>query len=116
MKFERIDDETFWDIVTKAGFGGTGKIGEIRGVTYAQMVATFGEALEGDDDKTRVEWLIRFDDGSIANIYDYKERVGVERVTRWSIGGFDVNAVANVRNALAHITARVTTYVPGFTA
>jgi len=65
--------------------------------TLAEMVEAFGEPhrhVEGGD-KTDAEWVLRFDDGTIATIYNYKdgknylgdEGLAVEDIAEWHIGG-----------------------------
>ena len=59
---------------------------------FADLVAAFGEPL-GPGDKTLAEWVIRFADGTVATVYDYKN-YGMRRedVTSWHIGGHDKRA------------------------
>ena len=41
--------------------------------TYDDIVNTFGEPTQqGDVVKTTVEWIIKFENGSVATIYDWK--------------------------------------------
>jgi hypothetical protein len=47
------------------------------------------------DGKATMQWAMKFDDGILATIYDYKGK-------RWSIGGFSPYAVHRVVEALAH--------------
>jgi len=47
--------------------------------------------LEG---KTKFEWILKFFDGTIATIYDYKDDVA------WHVGGFDENALKLVKEVL----------------
>jgi len=57
-------------------------------VTYADI-----------DSKTRNEYLIEFDDGLVATIYDYKEYRAYDddEIIEFHIGGFDKRAVNEVR-------------------
>lgn len=67
--------------------------------TYAQLVGTFGEPLpEGkfDDYKSDAEWLVQFDDGTVATIYNWKNGINycgseegtpTQDITDWHIGG-----------------------------
>lgn len=79
--------------------------------TYAQLVGTFGEPLkEGFDDyKSDAEWLVQFDDGTVATIYNWKnginyggseEGIPTEQITDWHIGGHTSDAVDNVKQAI----------------
>lgn len=61
-----------------------------RPTSYARLVEVFGEpTFRGDLDKVQAEWVLRFADGTIATIYDYKDCVAPEQVTDWHVGGFD---------------------------
>ena len=69
--------------------------------TYAELVRAFGEPDEGCDSKTRAEWGLRFDGGTIATIYDWKSDLDdVKSVSHWNIGGHFERAVQHVENAL----------------
>lgn len=57
--------------------------GLCRGLSVEQLTEVFGapdDALERSDGKVRHEWLIRFENGVRAAIWDYKGG-------RWSVGG-----------------------------
>jgi len=80
----------------------------LQGYTVAtrrELEATFGApCFEGEGDKTTTEWAIRFDDGVVASIYDWKRyEMGApemdERI-EWNIGGRDPLAVERVEDAL----------------
>jgi len=86
---------------------GSSRISELDGVTYEQLVRTFGEPNFGPsgDDKVQAEWIIEFtnefDEKVIATIYDYKQYgTPVEKITYWSIGGFKAEAGWLVKDAL----------------
>ena len=54
-----------------------------------------------DDDKIRVEWDIKFEDGAVATIYDWKEyNRKPEEVTNWHIGGNSFDVVQRVYDLL----------------
>lgn len=57
--------------------------------SYARLVEVLGEPhrIGSGDGKIQVEWFLRFDDGTIATVYDYKSDVVAERVTDWHVGG-----------------------------
>ena len=85
----------------------TGRVSELDGVTYEQLVRTFGEPNFGPsgDDKVQAEWLIEFTnefgEKVIATIYDYKQYgTPVEQINYWSIGGFKAEAGWLVKDAL----------------
>lgn len=65
--------------------------------TYDDLVRVFGEpTCKGDGDKTTVEWIIKFDDGTIATIYDWKYGHTPKDFTEWNIGGKNRKAYVNV--------------------
>jgi len=66
---------------------------------YDQLVKVFGEP-DGGGDKTTVEWALKFEDGTIATIYDWKEYSTPMYEYDWHIGGHNKKAVARVRQAL----------------
>jgi hypothetical protein len=81
---------------------GTSLMGEVE-VYYNDLVTTFGEPTfgPGDDlDKVTCEWNLRFDDGTVATIYDWKMPETPMGLYRWHIGGRDYKAVDKVRNTL----------------
>lgn len=64
-------------------------------VSYANLVRVFGQPTSGDGYKVDAEWILEFDDGVVATIYNYKdgrnycgeEGLDVEFITDWHIGG-----------------------------
>lgn len=55
---------------------------------------------EGDG-KVRIEWDIKFEDGEVATIYDWKEyNRAPEDVTDWHIGGHRFDVVQRVYDLL----------------
>ena len=79
---------------------------------YATIVKTFGEPTKGFD-KTDAEWHIRFDDGSIATIYNYKDGINyngehglpVEDIKEWHVGGKSIHAYYLVFDELGKANA-----------
>jgi hypothetical protein len=73
--------------------------------TKAELVSVFGDPIQyADGDKVTIEWGIRFEDGTIATIYDWKryERgtpKDNERMT-YNIGGLTPRAVELVNLAI----------------
>ena len=57
--------------------------------SYQHLVDLFGEpVLQFDPAKTRANWVVQFEDGVVATIYDYKaQRTPIELVTEWNVGG-----------------------------
>jgi len=87
----------------------THKQGSIT-ASYPALVKTFGQPVVDNGetpyypcecgDKTQVEWHLEFVDGTIATIYDWKSAVPARLVTRWSIGGHDIDAVMQVKQEM----------------
>jgi hypothetical protein len=90
-------------VKTNSSVAGTSLVGYVR-TTYDRLVATFGEpSLLGDvNEKVQAEWVLKFDDGTIATIYDWKNYGdGVpEFPYDWHIGGHNGKAVSRVVTAL----------------
>ena len=73
---------------TNVWASGTHLVGYID-LTYADIVSVLGED-EGGADKSLAMWSIKFEDGQIATIYDYKNYGwNKEDITHWHIGGND---------------------------
>tara|TARA_R110000803_G_scaffold9814_4_gene30567 strand:- start:2954 stop:3280 length:327 start_codon:yes stop_codon:yes gene_type:complete len=66
--------------------------GTLINTSYDTLIQSFGlptYTCEVDEaDKVQVEWLIKFDDGTAARIYDWKQ-VGTSprMITEWNVGG-----------------------------
>jgi hypothetical protein len=75
---------------------------------YGDLKKAFGAPLPGDG-KADAEWIIRFEDGLVATIYNYKDgknylgRRGMSKtkITEWNIGGKSARAVDYVRRILS---------------
>ena len=76
---------------------GTGKVGELSSSWSAEeLTDVFGppeDTRERSDGKTTMEWRLRFDDGSVATIYDWHG-------FHWSIGGRGLNVPSRVEALL----------------
>jgi hypothetical protein len=71
--------------------------------TYADLKRTFGSPkhINQPDADIRVEWCLRFHDGTVATIYDWRRpNEAVTEVTEWNIGGFKFDAVLRVEEAI----------------
>lgn len=89
--------------------GGSCRQGTIK-TTYQNLVDCFGEPNhEGDGGyKVSFEWAILFADGTYATIYDWKwsdsermkARSGVGGLQTFNVGGFKIDAVWRVQDAL----------------
>jgi hypothetical protein len=78
---------------------GTSLQGYTPKTTYLTLVEVFGQPQYGPDfdgDKTTCGWALRFADGVIATIYDYKEWATPQDNYAWHIGGTDERAVQRV--------------------
>jgi len=97
MKYEKFEDT-----------GGTHLQGYID-TTYENIVSVLGKQHHhGDDYKTDAEWNIKFEDGTIATLYNWKnglnycrdEGLPLEDITEWNIGGHSPRAVALLTDLL----------------
>jgi hypothetical protein len=68
--------------------------------TYAKLIDVFGEPNRYSDGKVTCEWNIKFADGTIASIYDYKEDETPLDQYNWHVGGFNADAVKRVSETL----------------
>ena len=106
MKFETHNDNPK---VEDEACNGTCLQGEIT-ASYEDLVEAFGEPTEGDEYKTDAEWCVKFADGTIATVYNWKnglnycgpaEGTQTRKITDWHIGGFSLDAVARVHVVMA---------------
>ena len=95
MNFEKIDDGT--------EINGTSLQGFVE-ATYEELVDIFGEPSHTHTpeelEKTQAEWWLLFSDGTIATIYDWKSIYPPEEVPTWNIGGHDMDAEYQVKQAI----------------
>lgn len=79
----------------------TSLMGEVN-TTYARLVEVFGQPLSGSGDgKVNSEWIIKFANGEVATIYDWKEPVTPTDDYDWHIGGHKRWVVAQVAALVA---------------
>jgi hypothetical protein len=72
---------------------GTFRVGYLR-ATEEALIAMFGPSnYPSGDGKVCLSWSIKFDNGTVANIHDYKGRANP-----WSIGGKTIGAVESLRD------------------
>ena len=75
----------------KFNAGGTHRVGELDGVYKEDIEKVFCPPTwdQGSgDNKVQVEWTIKFPDGTIGTIYDYKQYdLEPDEIDYWSIGG-----------------------------
>lgn len=78
-------------------------------VSYAQLVKVFGKPhSKGDGYKVDAEWRLKFSDGTVAAIYNYKDGknyagkhgLPVSKIRDWHVGGFTREALNRVIAAL----------------
>ena len=87
--------------------GGTHRVGELDGVYKKDIEKVFGKPTweEGSvDNKVQLEWTIKFPDGTLATVYDYKQyQLGPDEIDYWSIGGRTNLAAYYVKKAMGLI-------------
>jgi len=73
--------------------------------TVDSVTEVFGEPMDGDGYKTTREWHIKFEDGCVATIYDWKEsdRDWESDIIVWHIGGATNDALWNVDSYLQNV-------------
>lgn len=89
-----------------ASVNGTHLQGSVM-TTRARIEAVFGAPTYDTDDaydKVMTEWVIAFDNGTVATIYDWKRYesgpVGMDELYDWHIGGHNSDAVTKVKALL----------------
>lgn len=84
---------------TKIESSGSGFVGELN-TTYDELVAVFGKPTFSDVcNKVTVQWVLEFEDGTVATIYDYKMDETPKGIYAWHIGGFSATAAVRVHAA-----------------
>lgn len=76
--------------------------------TYKELTSLFGKPHDGDGYKVDAEWRIKFEDGTLATIYNWKDGKNycgedgtpTEQITEWHIGGTSRAAVDRVQITL----------------
>jgi hypothetical protein len=68
--------------------------------TYDKLVETFGAPNGGSGGKINCEWILKFPDGTIATIYDWKLPQTPKNLYNWHIGGHNKKAVSAVLEAM----------------
>ena len=74
-------------------FAGTGLMGYINS-TYKELVEHFGLPVNVDGERIGLRWHIKFDDGQVATIFNYKGEDG------YNVGGFKQDIVERVEGIL----------------
>lgn len=89
-----IDSITAAADTDNVSIGGTSRVGRIK-ATRKELIQQFGEP-DNNYPKSTYHWQIRFGDGTVATIYDYKGRNGYldsDEEATWSVGGRTEDAV-----------------------
>jgi len=92
---------------TDININGTCLQGEVE-ATYAELCDLFGSHHDGDGYKVDAEWYVKFDDGTIATIYNWKNGknyegengLSLEQIDNWHVGGDSAKAETQVQIAL----------------
>ena len=78
----------------------TSALGEVL-TNYDKLVREFGEPIHGSGDgKVTAEWIIKFADGQVATIYDWKEGKTPMYEYDWHIGGRKHIVVKRIRDIM----------------
>ena len=78
----------------------TFKVGEAT-LPFTALQKCLGEPIRHLHDKVKAEWLIQFDDGEVATVYDWKEPHAPQNNEHWCIGGHRGSVVARISAILS---------------
>jgi hypothetical protein len=104
MKFETHNTNNSIQI------NGTGLLAQLRHLSYDRIIDVLGEpTTHFDNYKCDAEWILQFEDGVVATLYNYKNGQNycgpkaphVTEITTWNIGGYDREAANRVHQMLA---------------
>lgn len=104
MKFKTHNDK-------EINVDNTGFVGYVK-MNYKDLTRCFGESDCFDNDKSDAEWIIEFEDGIVATIYNYKDGKNycgnkgtpIEKIEMWHVGGVNEEALKHVVTALDEYT------------
>lgn len=76
--------------------------------SYSELRELFGEPTDGDGYKVDAEWDLRFDDGTVATVYNWKDGPNycgeagtpVQEIREWHVGGNTKKALDSVQIAI----------------
>ncbi len=69
--------------------------------TYNVLVEKLGMPKNGSaDGKTTAEWILSFEDGTVATIYDWRSNLTPKDLYKWHIGGKGISVLDKVKQAL----------------
>lgn len=92
---------------TEIDINGTSLQGHFT-ANYYILDAVFGEPLPGDGYKVDAEWHLRYEDGTVATIYNWKsgrnylgaDGLDVHQISEWNIGGTSQRTADLVKQTL----------------
>jgi hypothetical protein len=90
---DEIDELTRYE-TDGVGIGGTRRVGTVR-ASRKELRRHFGEPSNGYP-KTTYHWSVRFPDGTVATIYDYRQsnrHASEDETVKWSVGGQNSDAI-----------------------
>ena len=79
---------------------------------YRKLKEIFAEPTESDGYKSDAEWIIKFDSGEIATIYNYKDGknycgddgLTLDQIKHWHIGGKSPEVVSYIEDILKELS------------
>lgn len=100
MVLVEMTTRPFKTIINKNRANGTSLQGYVT-TTYDELVELLGDPLPGSaDGKSTCEWILEFEDDSIATIYDWKLSSTPKNLYSWQVGGVSLKALDYVEEAL----------------
>ena len=123
-KTEEAQNKVYQDSIQGTKFTKTNNINGTHlqgnvGATYHELVEIFGEPTRYEPDeyenKIDAQWSIKFEDGTVATIYNYKNGLNylgaegkrVSEISMWNVGGYDERAVTLVNDEVIDWTHRL---------
>ena len=93
---QSLDENKIYEKITGSYYMGLIG-GDENPLTYTRLCELFGSPMSGRDNKSSCNWVLEFEDGLIATIYDYKsskkylgeDGLSVNDMKSWHIGGHD---------------------------
>ena len=110
MEFENLSST---DVMDWSAVNGTCLQGYVD-ASYEDLKACFGQHCQGDKHRTDAEWVLKFDNGTVATIYNYKDGkaylgedgLAVKDIRDWHVGGRSSYAIDLVNYVLEAFYAR----------
>ena len=93
---QSLDENKIYEKITGSYYMGLIG-GDENPLTYTRLCELFGSPMSGRDNKSSCNWVLEFEDGLIATIYDYKlskkylgeNGLSVNDMKLWHVGGHD---------------------------